>query len=676
MTINTIFKSLIASSIILLGCDSDMQLDTKEVQVDCKDNMLHPNCQEELTATESTPAAEADLPPVIKNFTLANEASDGFINQAEKSSVAAAFTYDPIAKVEVKFTSWLAKSVACDEQTSYGFDSLPAINKLPANDGNYYVCAHLVDTRTGRTSFGRTPLVTQDTVLPVIAAIEPLNVGASTTVTAVVTESSPTSHLWSQGSGPGQLLFGSNTSLSTTILAAADGQYKVKFEATDQAGNVGSINVDINWDTRIPSFTSLTAINGAKDLFINLAESKETKPLFELTAKDYETAKFTGPILSTTKITCSADLNYNFSTIPDANDVTKDGTFAICVALSNKIGMTTYGSSDLVTRDTVAPDATLTAEAPLADLIINAAEHLTETALVKATSLETDLDIEYAIVNAKFDCNTGTFTSSPLTNDKAFDKDNTYRICATIEDPAGNLTEIVSDNFVVDTKPPTFTVINLAGDVADEELSTGEKTTANKLVDVTASDYLTIGYGVVDVNTTCDGAITYQSAIPESKDPAITTDGSYRVCVKLADAAGNEAYGQSNLFTYVSDNVAPTPTLTSAQGLNTNATTLNITATFDEDVTGFTLSDVTVVGATAGNFNAVSGSVYTFDLTGASGAVTVDIGPGLALDGVGNFATAATQLAITVDTTAPTVSAVSSSKAYRSHRQCSKLVQS
>ena len=52
--------------------------------------------------------------------------------------------------------------------------------------------------------------------------------------------------------------------------------------------------------------------------------------------------------------------------------------------------------------------------------------------------------------------------------------------------------------------------------------------------------------------------------------------------------------------------------------------------TFDEDVTGFDASDVTVTGGTAGTFTPISATSYTLDVTGAGGTVTASVAGGAA----------------------------------------------
>jgi len=104
---------------------------------------------------------------------------------------------------------------------------------------------------------------------------------------------------------------------------------------------------------------------------------------------------------------------------------------------------------------------------------------------------------------------------------------------------------------------------------------------------------------------------------------------------------------------------SPTVTLTSDAN-DPHSGVLTVTATFSEDVTGFALDDLTIGNGTASSFTATSASVYTAVVTPTSdGAVTVDVAADVAVDGAGNGNDVATQLSVTIDSTAPTVSLTS-----------------
>ena len=113
------------------------------------------------------------------------------------------------------------------------------------------------------------------------------------------------------------------------------------------------------------------------------------------------------------------------------------------------------------------------------------------------------------------------------------------------------------------------------------------------------------------------------------------------------------------ITTVVASPVAPTVTITSVATSPTND--FDITITFNENVTGFTVGDITVANGTAGSFAATSASIYTATIAPISnGLVTVDILASVAQDAGGVDNTAATQFSITADLTSPTVTITSS----------------
>jgi len=103
------------------------------------------------------------------------------------------------------------------------------------------------------------------------------------------------------------------------------------------------------------------------------------------------------------------------------------------------------------------------------------------------------------------------------------------------------------------------------------------------------------------------------------------------------------------------DGTDPTVVLSSTASDPTNTSPIPMTATFDEDVTGFEITDITVGNGTASNLSGGPAG-YTFDVTPtADGSVTVDIAAGVAQDAASNGNTAATQFSIVYDGTAPSV---------------------
>ena len=132
----------------------------------------------------------------------------------------------------------------------------------------------------------------------------------------------------------------------------------------------------------------------------------------------------------------------------------------------------------------------------------------------------------------------------------------------------------------------------------------------------------------------------------------VTPSTTYNYKVSAINSVGE---GPSDEQRNVTTLPGPAVTLSTTATDPTNVSPIPVTATFSEDVTGFTIDDIIVTNGSVDNF-AGSGAIYTFDVTPLSdGLVTVDVPANVAIDILGSLNTAATQLSITYDGTAPSV---------------------
>ena len=103
------------------------------------------------------------------------------------------------------------------------------------------------------------------------------------------------------------------------------------------------------------------------------------------------------------------------------------------------------------------------------------------------------------------------------------------------------------------------------------------------------------------------------------------------------------------------DTTAPSLTITSTTTDPTNVSPIPVTFTFSEAVTGFDVSDITIVNGTAGNF-AGSGAVYTASITPINqGAVTISVAASKATDAAANGNTASSNFIRVFENVVPTV---------------------
>lgn len=122
----------------------------------------------------------------------------------------------------------------------------------------------------------------------------------------------------------------------------------------------------------------------------------------------------------------------------------------------------------------------------------------------------------------------------------------------------------------------------------------------------------------------------------------------------------NASLGTNTVHTYtINDNDATNPSVV----LSSNATpqsvsSFDLTVTFSEAVNNFVVGDITLSGGSLSNFTTLdAGITYTATVTPPSASsVTFDVAANVAQDLFGHLNTAATQLSVTLDNKAPTLS--------------------
>tara|TARA_R110000868_G_scaffold102358_1_gene281879 strand:- start:19941 stop:26531 length:6591 start_codon:yes stop_codon:yes gene_type:complete len=137
----------------------------------------------------------------------------------------------------------------------------------------------------------------------------------------------------------------------------------------------------------------------------------------------------------------------------------------------------------------------------------------------------------------------------------------------------------------------------------------------------------------------------------------LTPGDAAAVTVNLPAGAAVDAAGNANVaaeaFAITVDAIAPSVTLATTETSRVSGP-FELAATFSEEVTGFELDDLVVVGATASDLTG-DGPAYTVTLTPDAEVteITVDIAAAAAVDVAGNESLAADTLTIEVDLTAP-----------------------
>ncbi len=216
--------------------------------------------------------------------------------------------------------------------------------------------------------------------------------------------------------------------------------------------------------------------------------------------------------------------------------------------------------------------------------------------------------------------------------------------------PASGDSESLSSNkdLIIDTESPSVTLTTDANGTVNEDFE----------ITITFSESVT-GFKekevVIDNGTISDftgSGTTYSAMVTPDASGDVTIDVAAGVAVDEADngnLAANQLVVSANL-------AAPAVAITSSVTSPTNLLSIDITVTFDEEVSGFKKGDVAVSNGTIADFASTDATTYTFTLEAlGEGTVTVDVAADVAEDDGGNGNTAASQFSIVIDQTSPTV---------------------
>jgi hypothetical protein len=200
-------------------------------------------------------------------------------------------------------------------------------------------------------------------------------------------------------------------------------------------------------------------------------------------------------------------------------------------------------------------------------------------------------------------------------------------------------TDTASSATTIDAVAPTVAITSAAPDPTNTSPIPVTATFSEDVTGFTVGD-ITVGNGTA--SGFAGGPAVYTFAVTPAGQGVVTVD----VAAGVAQDAASNGNTAATQFSIEYDSAAPTVTITSTASSPTNDSPIPVTATFSEDVTGFTVGDIIVGNGTASNF-AGGPAVYTFDVTpAAQGMVTVDIAAGVAQDAAANGNTAATQFFI------------------------------
>ncbi|EJM12321.1 BNR/Asp-box repeat protein [Pseudomonas sp. GM18] len=391
----------------------------------------------------------------------------------------------------------------------------------------------------------------------------------------------------------------------TTNVIILDNTGVINGLGTAGVGTTNSNNYTV--DTVRPTATIVVADTALKVGETSLVTITFNEAVTGLTNADLTIANGTLTAVSSSDggITWTGTFTPTASITDTTNLITLDNT-----GVSDLAGNAGSGTTDSnnYAVDTVRPTATIV----VADTTLTASE----TSLVTITFSEAvsgftnaDLTIANGTLSAVSSSDggitwTATFTPSASVNDTT----NLITLNNTgVSDLAGNTGSGTtnSNNYVIDTVPPTATIV-----VADNALKIGETSLVTITFDQAVSGFtnadLTIANGTLTAVSSSDGGITWTATFTPT---ASITDATNLITLDnsgvQAAASGNVGIGTTDSNNYAIDTVRPTATIVVADTALKIGETSLVTITFSEAVSGFTNADLTIAN---GTLTAVSSS--------------------------------------------------------------------
>ncbi|WP_214511030.1 Ig-like domain-containing protein [Pseudomonas brassicacearum] len=530
---------------------------------------------------------------------------------------------------------------------------------------------------SGTTDSNNYAVDTQRPTATIVVADTALNIGETSLVTITFSEAVTgftladltvaNGSLSGLSSGDGGITWTATLTPSASISDATNLIILANTGVADAAGNAGSGTTSSNnyaVDTQRPTATIVVADNALSVGETSLVTITFNEAVTGFTTADLTVANGTVTGLSSGDggITWTGTLTPSASTSDTTNLITLDNT-----GVTDSAGNAGSGTTDSnnYAIDTVRPTATI--------VVADTAIAVGETSVVTITFSEPVTGFTLADLTVANGSLSGLSTSDNITYTATFtpsagisDTTNLITLNNTgVVDGAGNVGSGTTDsnNYVVDTLRPTATIV-----VADNDLSVGE----TSLVTITFSEAvsgfdnsdLSIANGTLSAVSSSDGGITWTATFTPNLG---VTDASNLIVLNntgVNDGAGNTGTGTTNSNNYAIDTNVPTATIVVADTSLSIGETTVVTVTFNEAVSGFDNSDLTISNGTLSTMSSTDGGVTwtaTFtpsaSISDTSNVITLD-NTGL-INGAGNAGVGTTDSNnYAVDTVRPTATIV------------------
>ena len=554
--------------------------------------------------------------PTFTSLPLSSEAGDGYLNLGD-ALLSTAITSGATGSFDTAQYKIIVDGESCDENSGYG--GVPNHNDpLLSDGGSFDLCTRLTDDAGNPAVYGASAgVIAVDTTVPSFA-----NLALSTeladndlsaadfflgtpTVSAVIGSGYDTATykiIPGSGSCDGSVGYGGIPSHDDS--GFVDGNsYKICVRLTDEAGNPDAYGTSLVFaaSNAVPVFTDLALTTEASDGYINAADAALAGPVVTAaTGSNFTGAEYK---IITDGTSCDGITGYG-ATLPNYDDsgFVHGNTYRICAKLDDGgSNPNAYGTSEAFEIDTEAPIfGSLPLSTEAGDGYLNSTDAALVTAISAGVTATGYDNAEYKIIADTDPCDGSTgYGAIPTHDDSGFVDANSYDLCVRLTDDAGNPPAygVSAGSIAVDTTAPVFTALPLSTEAGDGYLTAADAlllTTASP--GVTGSGYDTAAYKIIVDGGPCDGTGGY-GTLPNHNTAGFTNGGSFDLCVKLTDDAGNTAaYGTSSGAIVVDTGVPSFTSMALSSELNDNSLSAS----------NFLLTTAAASGAVGSGYDAVA----------------------------------------------------------------------
>lgn len=301
---------------------------------------------------------------------------------------------------------------------------------------------------------------------------------------------------------------------------------------------------------------SISWINEASDGYIIAGEENSPNAAIELRGY-YSTALFTIFLEDTADLVCDDEQDYSLANIPTIESLKTDGIFSICAMLQDRFGNLIYlKSPSPLTRDVKVPNflSPMILSESLGDSQLSASEYSSASELIvmDATLDEGEL-VGYRIARSGDDCSSLESYKRPLlSNDENLEEDGNYKICVKATDLVGNVSYDEtgpSQYILLDKTVPSLSQVVLVGDASDLFINAIENRNGSSVISHNGDGGGVVQFEIVSTFHLCSSTPSqaWTSTAPVSS--SVTSEGRYKICVRISDGINPDAIGESQVFT-------------------------------------------------------------------------------------------------------------------------------